>query len=63
MPFTVALLAALFIFAGREVTVGNGSPISGEANLRERDSNWYFSRELPETGTCRIIPATAAATG
>jgi hypothetical protein len=32
----------------------NGSPIGAEANLREPGAAWYFSRELPETGTYRI---------
>jgi hypothetical protein len=28
----------------------NGSPVGGEANLWERGSNWFFSRDLPESG-------------
>jgi hypothetical protein len=32
----------------------NGSPIGGEVNLWEQDTNWYFSRELPESGMYRI---------
>jgi hypothetical protein len=31
-----------------------GSPVGGEANLWERGSNWFFSRDLPEIGMYRI---------